>query len=158
MQIRMTHTVLPYLLQRGGGVIAYTGSMSVHVYAPFISVYAGTKGGLHNFVASLRRELPVNCHVQLSIIQPNITRTNLSSDHNFFDAAEKMGRIRLQTPDEVALAYLRGIARGAKEIFVHPTDHFYKWAERLLSGYTDSQLRKLSELNPKNRVLNLATK
>jgi short-subunit dehydrogenase len=155
MHIRMTRTFLPYLLGRGGGVIAYTGSMSAHVYPPLISVYAGTKGGLHNFVASLRRELPRDSKVQLTIIQPNVTRTNLS-EKGLFDAAEKM--MRLQTADEVALAFLRGIARGEKEIFVTPIDKFYKWGERLVPAYAEARLRKLAENNPNNIIVTLATK
>jgi short-subunit dehydrogenase len=143
MQIRMTRTILPYMLERRSGVIAFTGSLSAYIYPPMISVYAGTKGGLHNFVSSLRREFPRKSGVQLSIIHPNVTRTNLSQKH-LFESAEQL-RVRLQTPEEVAHAYLRGIARGAKEILVRPIDRAFIWAERLAPSFTDSQMRKMAE-------------
>ncbi len=150
MQIRITHTLLPYMLQRGSGVIAYTGSLSAHVYAPMHSVYTGTKGGLHNFVAAVRRELPINSGVQFTIIQPNITRTNLV-EASLFDALEK--EMDLQTPDEVATAMLKGIARGDKEVFVRIADHLYKWAERLMPEYLEGEFRRYAELDPRNKPL-----
>ncbi|MEW6730802.1 MAG: SDR family oxidoreductase [Acidobacteriota bacterium] len=150
MQIRMTHTILPYLLSCGQGVIAYTGSLSAHVYAPMHSIYTGTKGGLHNFVAALRRELPVDGRVQLTIIHPNVTRTNLA-DANLFDRAEKVAGLKLETPEEVARTLLTGIARGEREIFVRTSDHFYKWAERLLPSYLDSGFRRFAEVDAHNK-------
>lgn len=145
MQIRLTHAILPHFLARGTGVIAYTGSLSAHVHAPVHSVYTGTKGGLHNFVAALRREIPLDSQVQLTIVQPNITRTNLA-DPRHFDEVEKL--VAVETAAEVALALLKGIARGQKEVFVRPVDEVYKWVERLAPAYGDYAFRKI-DLTPK---------
>jgi ribitol 2-dehydrogenase len=153
MQIRMTHAILPYFFERNAGVIAYTGSLSAHVYSPSHSVYTGTKGGLHNFVAAVRRELPQYCGVQLTIIHPNVTRTNLTDASNF-DLMEPY--IRLQSPEEVANVFLRAIARGAKEVFVRPMDNLYKWAERLLPTYADGEFRKLMDMDPSRKQSNIA--
>ncbi|KAF0212772.1 MAG: hypothetical protein FD167_5310 [bacterium] len=151
-QIRMTHTFLPYFLDKHSGVIAYTGSLSAHVYSPSHSVYTGTKGGLNNFVAALRRELPNNSGVQLTIIHPNVTATNLS-DEQLFNMIKNF--ISLESSEEVALAFLIGIARREKEVFVRIRDEAYKWAERLAPEYVDNQFSKLLAIDP-TRHLRLA--
>ncbi len=147
-QIRMTHTFLPYFLDRSAGVIAYTGSLSSHVYSPSHSVYTATKGGLNNFVAALRRELPANSGVQLSIIHPNVTVTNLS-DETLFNMMSHF--ISLESSEEVALALLNGIVRKDKEIFVRLRDEAYKWIERLAPEYVDGEFRKLLAVDPTRR-------
>lgn len=144
-QIRMTHTFLPYFLDRRSGVIAYTGSLSSHVYSPSHSVYTATKGGLNNFVAAVRRELPINSGVQLSIIHPNVTATNLS-DEKLFDMIKDF--ISLESSEEVASALLNGIVRKDKEIFVRIRDEAYKWIERLAPEYVDGEFRKLLAVDP----------
>jgi len=144
-QIRMTHTFLPYFLNRRSGVLAYTGSLSSYVYSPSHSVYTGTKGGLNNFVAALRRELPNNSGIQLTIIHPNVTVTNLS-DKQMFNMMKHF--VSLETSEEVAIAFLTGIARRDKEIFVRVRDAAYKWVERLAPEYVDDQFRKLLSVDP----------
>lgn len=148
MQIRMTRYFLPYMIRRGRGVIAYTGSLSAHVYAPSHSVYTGTKGGLNNFVHAVRRELPRNSGVQLTIIHPNITRTNLA-DREMFDKLSQI--IDLQTPSEVALAFLKGVANGNKEVYVRAIDLGYKWAERLIPAYADYKFQSMLEMDEERR-------
>ncbi|MCC6745527.1 MAG: SDR family oxidoreductase, partial [Acidobacteria bacterium] len=41
MQVLLTKALLPVLLDQGGGVIAYTGSLSSYVHSPMHSVYTG---------------------------------------------------------------------------------------------------------------------
>ncbi|MBI4852983.1 MAG: SDR family oxidoreductase [Acidobacteria bacterium] len=144
-QIRMTHAFLPYFLDKRSGVIAYTGSLSAHVYSPSHSVYTGTKGGLNNFVAALRRELPKNSGVQLTIIHPNVTLTNLAEEE-LFNMTKQF--ISLESSEEVALAFLQGIANKDKEIFVRIRDNAYKWIERLAPEYVDEQFDKLLAIDP----------
>lgn len=128
MQVLVSHAWLPYFLKRGEGVIAYTGSLSSYVYSPFHTVYTGTKGGLKNFVAALRRELPPNSGVQLTIIHPNMTRTNLVPS-TMFDEVEK--RFPLQAPHQVAEAFLAGVARGARQVFINIPDIALAIAEQV---------------------------
>lgn len=144
-QIRMTHEFLPYFLNRRSGVIAFTGSLSAHVYSPSHSVYTGTKGGLNNFVAAVRRELPNNSNLQLAIIHPNVTVTNLA-DKELFNMTKQF--VSLESSEEVALVFLKGIARGDKEIFVRVRDSAFKWIERLAPEYVDGQFSKLLAIDP----------
>jgi short-subunit dehydrogenase len=143
-QIDLTLAFLPYLMEQGAGVIAYTGSLSAYVYAPAHSVYTGTKGGLKNFVQSLRRELE-GSGVQLTIVHPNVTRTNLT-DVGLFEMMENF--MSLQTPSEVANAFLQGIAAGKLEVFVRVADLGYKWAEQLLPWGVDQVFRQIQAANP----------
>lgn len=144
-QIRMTRTFLDYFLAHRSGVIAYTGSLSAHVYSPSHSVYTGTKGGLNNFVAALRRELPINSGVQLTIIHPNVTVTNLA-DSKLFDTVKHF--ISLESADEVASALLNGIVSRKKEVYVRIRDEAYKWIERLAPDYVDERFRQLLAIDP----------
>lgn len=125
MQVRMTHELLPYFIERGGGVIAYTGSLSSYVYSPMHSVYTGTKGGLNGFVAAVRRELPAASGVQLTIVHPNITRTDLISDEVWDEVT-----LPMQTPIQVADALLQGVADSRKQVFVEIIDHAIVGVER----------------------------
>lgn len=144
-QIHMTHKFLPYFLERRSGVIAFTGSLSAHVHSPSHSVYTGTKGGLNNYVGAVRRELPPNSGVQLTIIHPNVTVTNLA-DEELFNMTKQF--ISLESSEEVALAFLKGIVRGDKEVFVRVRDNAYKWIERLAPEYVDGQFAKLLSIDP----------
>lgn len=139
MQVLLTRELVAYYLNRGGGVIAYTGSLSAHVYSPFHSVYTGTKGALHGFVNSVRRELPALSGIQLTVVQPNMTRTNIVSDELF----EHVARIYpLASADAVARALLAGVARRQREVLVSVADHAFKWVERLAPQGLDYVFRR----------------
>jgi short-subunit dehydrogenase len=61
--IMLTRHVLPLMLARGSGHLVYVSSLAGTAGFPGMSVYAATKAGIFNFVASLSRELkdtPVN--------------------------------------------------------------------------------------------------
>ncbi|MBL8150323.1 MAG: SDR family oxidoreductase [Blastocatellia bacterium] len=149
MQVRMTHAFLPYFIERGAGVLAYTGSMSSYVPCSAFSLYTATKGGLNSFVAAIRRELPKRSPIQLTIIHPNVTRTNLT-DRRFFDSLEaaisRNFTGSLQSAEEVASAFLKGVARGDKEVLVRPSDWLLVWAERLVPELAEKEIRKLTKL------------
>jgi NAD(P)-dependent dehydrogenase (short-subunit alcohol dehydrogenase family) len=135
MQVRLTRELLPYFVDHGGGVIAYTGSLSSYVYSPMHSVYTGTKGGLNGFVNAVRRELPAYSGVQLSTIHPNITRTDLVAPE-LLDEVRRRTR-HLQSPLQVADAFLQGVADGRREILVEVTDHLFVAAERYAPAALD---------------------
>lgn len=139
MQVVLTKELVPIMLDQGGGVIAYTGSLSSYVHSPMHSVYTGTKGGLNNFVLAVRRELPADSNLQLSIIHPNITRTNLIAD-DLFDEIKRRS-FQIQTAEQVASRFLQGVANGDRQIFVEIPDHFYVWLERLAPGVLTTLFR-----------------
>jgi short-subunit dehydrogenase len=59
----LTRQVLPRMLARGAGHLVFVSSLAGTAGFPGMAVYAGTKAGIFNFVASLSRELkdsPVN--------------------------------------------------------------------------------------------------
>lgn len=59
----LTRQVLPRMLARGAGHLVFVSSLAGTAGFPGMSVYAGTKAGVLNFVASLSRELkdsPIN--------------------------------------------------------------------------------------------------
>lgn len=134
MQVRVTHEFLPYFIDHGGGVIAYTGSLSSYVYSPMHSVYTGTKGGLNGFVNAVRRELPDYSGVQLTIVHPNMTRTAIVAEE-LFDEVNKT--YWLQSATQVADAFLQGVADGRRQVFVEATDHALAAVERYAPALLD---------------------
>jgi NAD(P)-dependent dehydrogenase (short-subunit alcohol dehydrogenase family) len=137
-QVKLTRALLPLFLEQGSGAIAYTGSLSSRVYSPMHSVYTGTKGALHGFVAAARRELPPGCGVRLCIVHPNMTRTHIVAEELWEDVE---ARFPLQTPTQVATAFLEGVAAGRREIYVQVTDHLLKWAEFVAPAAVDVFVR-----------------
>ena len=53
----LTSAVLPGMLERGRGSLVYVSSLAGTAGFPGMTVYAGTKGGVTNFAASVRVEL-----------------------------------------------------------------------------------------------------
>jgi ribitol 2-dehydrogenase len=153
-QVKLTRAVLPHFLTQGSGVIAYTGSLSARVYSPMHSVYTGTKGGLHGFVAAVRRELPAGCGVQLAIVHPNMTRTNLVAQELWDDVEELYS---LQSPRQVATALLDGVAANRKEIYVEVADHLLKWIEFVAPRAVDFGIRWKLDDDLKEKAEAIAT-
>jgi short-subunit dehydrogenase len=145
--ITITKAVLPYFIERDNGIIAFTGSISAHIHSPQNSVYTATKGGLHNFVAAVRRELPSNSKVQLSIIHPGTTKTAFFSETDL----EALGNVPIHSPDDVAKALLSGVARGQKEIFITLKARISMWIERIWPRYFDVRFRSLDKTQTKPR-------
>lgn len=139
MQIRLTRELLPYFITHGGGTIAYTGSLSSYVFSPMHSVYTGTKGGLNGFVNAVRRELHAYSGIQLTIIHPNMTHTDLVPAA-LFDNVRRRTRY-LQSPLQVAEAFAQGVADGRREVFVQVTDHLFVAAERYAPATLDILFR-----------------
>lgn len=53
----LTSAVLPGMLERGRGAVVFVSSLAGTAGFPGMTVYAGTKGGITNFAASVRVEL-----------------------------------------------------------------------------------------------------
>ncbi len=101
-------TVLPDMLERGGGGIAVIASVAGWIGLPKASVYGPSKAALINLAEILYADLhPKGLDVYL--INPGFVDTQLTARNDFSMPA-------LQTPEEAASIILRGIAAGRFEI------------------------------------------
>ncbi|MFO0974289.1 MAG: SDR family oxidoreductase [Phycisphaerae bacterium] len=108
--VRLTHALLPDMLQRRAGQILNVASLAGLNPFPFMSAYAASKAFVINFSLGLRAEL-ADRGVVVSCLCPGTTRTEFF-DHGGLEQRRgeflKLGA----EPQAVAQAALRGLAAG----------------------------------------------
>jgi short-subunit dehydrogenase len=72
--VRLTHALLPGMLRRGTGYLAYVTSIAGRTGVAGEAVYAATKGGLDAFAESLRFEL-AGTGVGVGVLVPGVVAT-----------------------------------------------------------------------------------
>lgn len=107
--LQLTRRLLPDMVERGNGHIAFVASIAGLTGVACEAVYSATKAGLITFADSLRLELH-GTGVGVSVISPGAVRTS------FFERrGTPYGRRipRPMPPDRVAAAIVRGLERGS---------------------------------------------
>jgi short-subunit dehydrogenase len=121
--IRITHAVLPGMMERRSGRIVNLASIAGHVGVRDEAVYAATKAGLIGFGESLRQEL-AGTGVEVSVVSPGVVATA------FF---ERRGHTydrrspRPIAPEKVADAIVHAIGKGKAQVFVPGWMAFPAW-------------------------------
>jgi short-subunit dehydrogenase len=111
--VRLTRLLLPGMLERGSGHLAYVGSIAGATGVAREAVYAASKAGLATFADSVREEV-ARRGVTVSVMVPGVVDTPFFSRRgSAYDrawpapiAAERVGR-----------ALLRGVERNRAEVF-----------------------------------------
>lgn len=108
---RLTHALLPGLVQRGRGAILNVSSIASLLPIPNMAVYAATKAYVTSFSEAIRAELR-GSGVRVVALCPGPV------DTEFFDRAERGASEKMQTPDffkvtaeEVVRTGLRAVVR-----------------------------------------------
>jgi short-subunit dehydrogenase len=114
--IRMTHALLPAMLDRGEGHFVYLSSVSGKVPSPRASMYNATKFGLRGFALGVRQDLR-GSGVGVSVVLPGFVR----DAGMFADAGMKapMG-MGTSSPEEVGAGVVRAVERDKAEVVVAP--------------------------------------
>jgi short-subunit dehydrogenase len=111
--LRLTRAALPGMRARGRGHLVFVSSIAA-VGVGEEAVYSATKAGLRAFAASVRLEVAGE-GIGVTTLLPGAVRTP------FFDHRGRPYNRRFPrqlNPDQVASALLRGVERGAAEVFV----------------------------------------
>ncbi|MCE2496255.1 MAG: SDR family NAD(P)-dependent oxidoreductase [Flavobacteriales bacterium] len=75
--IRLTKTVLPYMLEQGAGQITVISSMLSKFGAPDVATYAASKHALNGWYESLRVEL-YDQNIAIQVIAPGFIKTDVT--------------------------------------------------------------------------------
>ncbi|MGB8858062.1 MAG: SDR family NAD(P)-dependent oxidoreductase, partial [Ilumatobacteraceae bacterium] len=122
--IILTRAVLPGMLSRGGGSLVYTSSLAGSAGFPGLAVYAATKAGVNNFVASLRLELrDTAVHLALVAAGPVDTRMwdVLEDQSDFEPMLRRLNALHLipkKTPALLAKRTVRAVQRERRHVRV----------------------------------------
>lgn len=114
--IRMTHVLLPGMLERGGGHFVYVASLAGKVPSPRSSMYNATKFGLRGFALATRQDLR-GTGVGVSLVLPGFIR-----DAGMFADSGMNAPLGLGTasPEDVGAGVVRAIERDKAEVTVAP--------------------------------------
>lgn len=150
--VEVTRTLLPHILDSSRAHIVNIGSVSSVVATVGHPAYAASKFALYGFSDALRAELaPLG--VRVSIVLPPETATKMLEEEqaHLTTAARALQRTagRL-SPDEVARAVLRGMARGKFEIvpgfLARATVVAFRMFPAGVRAYADWVVRSRSEI------------
>lgn len=126
--VRLTHAVLPGMLERRHGAVITVASVAGHVAVD--PIYSATKYAVRGFSLSLRRQL-AGSGVSVSVVSPGFIRSNMTDGK----------RRGLPGPEIVARAIAELIVHPRREVVV---PRYYRpaiWAERALPWLADRLLR-----------------
>ncbi|MEA2315460.1 MAG: hypothetical protein QOI03_2152 [Solirubrobacteraceae bacterium] len=127
--IRLTHEVIPGMLERRHGAIVTVSSVAGRVAME--PLYSATKFGLRGFSLALRRQL-AGTGVSVSLVSPGNINTAMTSTVEG----------RMPGPDLVARAIAGVIARPRREMVIPPIHYSIAWLEQLLPSLADVVHRK----------------
>src|SRR4051812_11415545 len=114
--MQLAHGLVPGMLDRGRGHIVLISSLAGKVAGPGGSIYSATKFGLRGFGYALWADLR-GTGVGLTTVFPGFIR----DAGMFADSGTKLPRgVGTRTPEHVADAVLKGIARNRAEVDVAP--------------------------------------
>jgi short-subunit dehydrogenase len=116
--IVMTRRLAAPMIERGAGHIVLIGSLSGLTASPLSSIYSATKFGLRGFALGFRQDLH-GTGVGVSHILPGFVRDT----GMFIESGMELPRgVRTVSPEAVADAVLKAVARNRPEIVVAPVE------------------------------------
>lgn len=114
--LQLAHALMPPMVQRGSGALAFVSSLSGKVASPGSSLYSATKFGVRGLALGLHEDL-AGTGVGVTCVFPGFVRDG----GMFHDSGAKLPKwIGMPTPQEVAEATIQGIERGKLEVDVAP--------------------------------------
>lgn len=119
--ISLTKALLPHFIEKKGGKIGVTTSVTGMYSSPYRTAYAASKHALHGFFDGLRAE-HVQDNIQVTLICPGFVRTNIANNAltgkgeklNKMDDAQANG----MNPGDVASKIYKAMQSGKNEIYM----------------------------------------
>jgi len=119
--VALTKSIIPHMINKGGGHIVVTSSISGKFGFPLRSAYSASKHALHGFFETVRSELK-NQNINVTIICPGRIKTNISlfaltkdgTPHGKMDEGLDQG----VSVEKCAKKYLLAIKKNKKEVYI----------------------------------------
>jgi short-subunit dehydrogenase len=136
-----TRTCLPLL--RGGTrpAIVNISSIAGKRAIPARSEYSASKFAVQGFSEALRAELAKD-GIDVLVVCPGLTQTNFSQNMLEQKAAMKIDHLRGMTPEQVAEATLRTLAKGRNEVCLTLQGKLIAWVSRFFPRLADRIARR----------------
>jgi short-subunit dehydrogenase len=120
--LRLVHHLLPAMLERGSGHLAFTASLNGLVTAPGTAAYGLTKAGLLAWCEALRAEIRGR-GVGVTVVCPGFVRTELFErggvrDERFLETVRGAPHFIGLKPEKVARISVRSIERGRPVVYL----------------------------------------
>ncbi len=114
--LALAHRLAPAMAARGRGQMVFVSSLASQVTSPASSLYSATKFGLRGFALGLREDLR-SAGVGVSLVVPGFIRdAGMYAD----TGVTLPSGVGTRSPEEVAAAIIRAIARNPAEAYVAP--------------------------------------
>ncbi|MGE8719722.1 SDR family NAD(P)-dependent oxidoreductase [Leptospira terpstrae] len=119
--IYITYGILPLMLKRGEGAIVSIVSIGGIIALADSALYSAGKFGLRGFLTALYEELK-NTKIKISGIYPAAVDTPMLM-HEALHGGSNLNWVNsVQSPEDVAIAVMKGIRKGTLEIYVPYSD------------------------------------
>ncbi|MDM7460524.1 MAG: SDR family oxidoreductase [bacterium] len=145
--IALTKTVLPYMIERGGGQIAVVSSLLGKFSTPRQSAYCASKHALHGYFDSLRSE--VYAHgIRITLICPGFVRTEVSM-HALRGDGQEHGqldeRIAKGMPAEVCARHIvNALHKRKEEVYIARSEKIALYLKRFAPGWLSALMRRVN--------------
>ncbi len=145
--VRLTHALLPHMIERRTGHIVSTASIAGLVGTPGLAAYSLTKSALVGFSEALRVEVE-RYGVAVSVVCPGPIKTNLNDNGRFGSPGAKTGTSEglltrtAYSAQKTARRIVRGIRQGKGHIVITPMAHAM-WSIKRLSPELGYQVNRL---------------
>ncbi len=114
--IALARALVPSMIRRGSGHLAFISSLNGRVASPQSSIYSAAKFGLRVFALGLRQDLAQH-GIGVSVVMPGF----VSEAGMFADAQVKLPPgLGTRTPDQVGEAVIQAVLRNRAEVDVAP--------------------------------------
>lgn len=145
----LTKSILPKMIERGGGQLAVTTSINGMFGFPLRCAYSSAKHALYGFFETVAAENAAD-NIHVTIITPGRVRTNISLNalekngrkHGKMDAGQAKGI----TPEKAADKIVRAIAKQKREVLVGSGELVMVYIKRLFPGLCAYIARKIKAM------------
>jgi dehydrogenase/reductase SDR family member 7B len=150
----IARSLLPMMIESGGGTFAVTSSLSGKYGIPKLSAYAASKHALHGFFSALRTEYAKD-GIKVSMLIPGLIKTNISV-HGLTGDGKPYGKMMESlatgmSPDECAEKLVKSVLKGKSEVIVGNSERISLLINRLFPSFMSWIIRN----HPLQRLRNL---
>lgn len=145
----LTKNILPRMIEKGGGQLVVTTSISGRFGFPLRSAYCSAKHALYGFFETVQAEY-YDQNVRVTFVCPGRVRTNISfyalekdgRQHGKLDAGQAGGT----TPEYAARRIVNAVYKRKREVLIGKKELLMLYFKRFLPGLTAVLARNIKSM------------